>query len=119
MSNAMSHSVRQIRAELASLITIPRSQARAMPASYYTSPDYVQFEREQLFRKQWICVGHVGELPRPGHYFTTELVDEQLLVVRDLGGTVRVLSNVCRHRGNIVARGAGHAARFVCGYHAW
>ncbi len=90
-----------------------------MSAAYYTAPEYLELEREELFRKQWICVGHVGEVPSAGDYFTTELVDEQLLVVRDSGGTIRVLSNVCRHRGNIVARSAGHAARFVCGYHAW
>jgi choline monooxygenase len=119
MPNALSQSVRQIRAELASLIHIPRHQARAMSAGYYTSPDFLDLEREELFRKQWICVGHVGEVPRPGDYFTTELMDEPLLVIRDSGGAVRVLSNVCRHRGNVIARGSGHAARFVCGYHAW
>jgi choline monooxygenase len=90
-----------------------------MSAAYYTSSAYLEVEREELFRKQWICIGHVGEIPGAGDFFTTELVDEQLLVVRDSSGTVRVLSNVCRHRGNIVAQAAGHAARFVCGYHAW
>jgi phenylpropionate dioxygenase-like ring-hydroxylating dioxygenase large terminal subunit len=90
-----------------------------MSAAYYTSPDYLELEREELFRKQWICVGHVDEVSSPGDYFTTELIDEPLLVVRDAGGTVCVLSNVCRHRGNRVALGRGHAARFVCGYHAW
>lgn len=119
MPIATSPSVQQIRAELASLVTVPRTCARAMSGGYYTSSEYLDIEREELFRKQWVCVGHVGEVPRPGDYFTTELVDEQLLVVRDPGGMVRVLSNVCRHRGNIVAQGAGHAARFVCSYHAW
>jgi nitrite reductase/ring-hydroxylating ferredoxin subunit len=119
MRSATPASIRQIRAELALLTLVPRHQARAMSAAYYTSPEYLELEREELFRKQWICIGHLGEVPRPGDYFTTELIDEQLLVTRDLGGAVRVLSNVCRHRGNIVARAAGHAARFVCGYHAW
>ncbi len=119
MPTTMTSSVRQIRAELASLIQIPRQEARAMSAAYYTSLDFLEVEREELFRKQWICIGHVGEVPNPGDYFTTELVNEQLLVVRSPGGMVRVLSNVCRHRGNVIARGAGHAARFACGYHAW
>jgi choline monooxygenase len=119
MPRAASATVRQIRAELASLLAVPQTQARAMSADYYTSPEYLEVERQELFREQWICVGHIGEVPRPGDYFTTELVDEQLLVVRDQGGMIRVLSNVCRHRGNVVARGAGHASRFVCNYHAW
>jgi phenylpropionate dioxygenase-like ring-hydroxylating dioxygenase large terminal subunit len=92
---------------------------RAMPAECYISSDYLALERDQLFRKQWICVGHAGEIPKPGDYYTTELIDEQLVVVRDKAGQVKVLSNVCRHRGNVVARGAGHTARFTCGYHGW
>jgi choline monooxygenase len=119
MAEASLEIVRQIRAELASLLTVPRSQARAMPGAYYTSPAYLDVEREELFRRQWICIGHEGEIAKTGDYFTTELVNEQLIVVRDASGAARVLSNVCRHRGNIVARGAGHASRFICGYHAW
>lgn len=90
-----------------------------MSAAYYTSPDYLELEKEELFRKEWICIGHEGEIPRGGDYFTTDLVDEQLLVVRGQDSSVRVLSNVCRHRGNLVARGSGNAERFTCGYHAW
>jgi phenylpropionate dioxygenase-like ring-hydroxylating dioxygenase large terminal subunit len=119
MSNPPSLEVVKIRAELAALQNLPRSRARAMSAGYYTSADYLELERQQLFHRQWICVGHEGEVLRPGDYFTTELVGEQLLVVRESGGDVRVLSNVCRHRGNVVARNSGHAERFVCGYHGW
>lgn len=96
-----------------------RDQARAMPGAFYTSPEFTQLERDTLFRSQWICIGHEGEVRSSGDYFTTELVDEPLLVVRDPSGAVRVLSNVCRHRGSTVAQGAGNANRFVCGYHGW
>lgn len=111
--------VRRLRTELAHLATLPRERARTMPPEFYTSPDYLEVEREVLFRRQWVCLGHVGEVPRSGDYFTTELVDEPLIVVRDADARVRVLSNVCRHRGNLVALGAGNAKRFVCNYHAW
>jgi choline monooxygenase len=111
--------VRQLCAELASLRELPREQAKAMSAAYYTSPEFLALERDVLFRKQWVCLGHVGEVPQPGDFFTTDLIDEPLLVVRDTHGDVRVLSNVCRHRGNTIAQGSGHATRLVCGYHAW
>src|SRR5262249_26420472 len=88
-------------------------------AAYYTSPEFLELEKQELFRKEWICLGHEGEIPRAGDYFTTDLADEPLLVIRGQDGNVRALSNVCRHRGNIVARGCGHASRFTCGYHAW
>lgn len=109
----------QIANQLAKLRDLPRHQARTMCAAYYTSAEFLELEKEELFRKEWICVGHEDEIPRAGDYFTTELVDEQLLVVRGQDASVRVLSNVCRHRGNIVAHGSGNAARFTCGYHAW
>jgi len=110
--------VRRLRAELFALRQVPREEARALSAAFYTSREYLDFERRALFRTQWICIGHVGAIPTAGDYFTTELVGEQLLIVRD-SSAVRVLSNVCRHRGSPVAQGAGHAARFVCSYHGW
>jgi phenylpropionate dioxygenase-like ring-hydroxylating dioxygenase large terminal subunit len=111
--------VEAIREALAAARALPREQARTMPAGYYTSPEFLAIEKEELFRRQWACVGHVGEIPRPGDYFATELVGEPLIVVRDGAGAVRVLSNVCRHRGSRILAGSGHAQRFTCGYHAW
>lgn len=104
---------------LAALRSSSTGAARAMPAAYYTSAAVLELEKDRLFVREWVCVGHAGEIPNPGDYYTTELADEQLIVVRGLDGQVRVLSNVCRHRGNIVASGAGNRTRFVCGYHAW
>jgi phenylpropionate dioxygenase-like ring-hydroxylating dioxygenase large terminal subunit len=119
MIEASSAAVANIREDLRSIIGVPRERSRAMQAAYYTSPEFLGVERERIFRRQWVCIGHAGEIPHAGDYFTTELIDEPLLAVRDEGGAVHVLSNVCRHRGNIVATGAGNAKGFVCGYHAW
>ncbi len=111
--------VQRVRDHLAALRALPRERAAAMPAEYYTSPEFLNLERDELFRKQWIGIGHIGEIPKPGDYFTTELVDEQLIVARSTGESVHVLSNVCRHRGSVIARGTGNAKRFICPYHAW
>ncbi|MFS4583661.1 aromatic ring-hydroxylating oxygenase subunit alpha [Phaeobacter sp. C3_T13_0] len=111
--------VEKIRRDLAELSNLETSQARTMPPDFYTSADFLEHEKEELFRKEWICLGHIGEVPNPGDYFTTELIGEQIIVARDHDGEVRVLSNVCRHRGNLVAEGKGNRRSFVCGYHAW
>ena len=58
-------------------------------------------------------------MSNPGDYFTTELVGDPLLVVRDEDHRIRVLSNVCRHKWTQVASGEGNTNRFVCPYHAW
>ncbi len=119
MTAQRTSTVDAVRRELAAVLQRPRSQATAMPAAYYTSAEYLELEKETLFRKQWICIGHVGEVPNAGDFFTTELVGEPLLVVRQATGGIAVLSNVCRHRGHLVAEGKGTATRFVCGYHGW
>jgi choline monooxygenase len=107
-------------ARLAATRTIGEDERRSMPPEFYTSEAFLALEREHVFRRQWACIGHVGEIPLAGDFFTTELIGEPLLVTRDRDGGVRVFSNVCRHRGNVVeARSAGTATRFTCGYHAW
>lgn len=119
MQTATAPVVEDIRRELGKIASLDASQARTMPPAFYTSADFHELEKEALFRREWICLGHVGEIPETGDYFTTELVGEQLIVSRAAGGEVHVLSNVCRHRGNIVAEGRGNRRSFVCGYHAW
>ncbi len=120
MGHVNSKAVQKIRSDLAVLQDLDRQDARAMPGDFYNSKDFLEFEKEHLFRKEWVCLCHVGELPNPGDFLTTELVDEQLLVCHDSNGELRVFSNVCRHRGNqVVAEAKGNRKRFVCGYHGW
>ena len=111
--------VSNLRQTLAAMKTLPSEQARAMPAEFYTSKDFLDLETEDVLRREWMCLGHVGEVANPGDFYTTEMLDEQILVTRDMEGVVRVLSNVCRHRGNQVAHGSGNSKRFVCQYHTW
>ena len=108
-----------LRGALSEVRRLPAAAARTMPAAFYSSPAFLELEKDAIFRREWVCLGHVGEVAAPGDYFTTELVDEPLLVVRGDDGAVRVLSNVCRHRGNLVAAGKGNKRIFACAYHAW
>ena len=108
-----------LRARLAELGGRSSEDGYAMPAAYYTSADFLALETEEVLRREWMCLGHVGEIPNPGDYVTTDLLGEQLIVARGMDGAVRVLSNVCRHRGNRVAEGAGNTRKFVCRYHTW
>ncbi|WP_052261797.1 aromatic ring-hydroxylating oxygenase subunit alpha [Leisingera sp. ANG-M1] len=109
-----------LRQELTELKKLDRSQARTMPPGFYTSGDFHELEKEHIFRREWVCVGHTGEVQEPGDFFTTEVAGEQLLVTRGHDGEVHVLSNVCRHRGNLVeTEASGKRRSFVCQYHAW
>ncbi|MGR3486025.1 MAG: aromatic ring-hydroxylating oxygenase subunit alpha [Paracoccaceae bacterium] len=111
--------VHTLRARLSELSALPPERAWAMPAAYYTSPEFLALEQEQVLRREWMCLGHVGEVRNPGDFFATDLLGEQLIVSHGTDGVVRVLSNVCRHRGNRVVEGSGNARKFVCRYHTW
>src|SRR5207248_909595 len=63
--------------------------------------------------------GSVEQVAEPGQFFTTNVADEPVLVVRDSEGRVRAFSNVCRHRAGPVAAGSGQCKTFRCGYHGW
>jgi len=107
-----------LQTELARLAALDDGSASALGAAFYTSPEFLELETGQLLRREWMCVGHVGELRNDGDHFTTELIGEQLLLVRH-EGLVQALSNVCRHRGNRIVDASGNARRFTCGYHHW
>ncbi|NJO35820.1 MAG: aromatic ring-hydroxylating dioxygenase subunit alpha [Rhodospirillales bacterium] len=94
-------------------------EAWSMPRSYYTDPAVLRLERERLFGREWICIGRVEEIANPGDYMTFQLCDEPLIAVRGRDDVVRVLSNVCRHRGTVLEQGRGNRPRLVCPYHNW
>ncbi len=98
---------------------MPDDGPMGLPGNFYTSADYFEFEKTELLRRGWHCLGRSDEISQPGDFFTIQLLDEPLLVVRGNDGTVRVLANVCRHRSMPVAQGAGNRKLFVCSYHAW
>lgn len=105
---------------LAALAQPSARATHAMPGAFYTSEHFAALEHERVFRNGWACIGHAGEVPNPGDYFTTELLGEPLLVQRDAQGAIHVLANVCRHRGNLlVAKDRGNTRVHVCAYHAW
>jgi choline monooxygenase len=64
-------------------------------------------------------VGHAGQLASPGDFFTAELCQEPLLLVRDAQGKLQGFYNVCRHRAGPPAEGCGSRKVFRCAYHGW
>ncbi len=73
------------------------------PVSYEDSisPEFYELERDAIFRRAWLQVGRLEQLPRTGSFFTKDIAaaNTSIIVVRD-GDDVRAFHNVCRHRGN-------------------
>jgi phenylpropionate dioxygenase-like ring-hydroxylating dioxygenase large terminal subunit len=92
---------------------------RSLPPAAYRSDAIFELERQRIFRAGWVCIGRADQVARPGDYAALDLVGEAIVMVRDLDGTLRVLSNVCRHRWMSVCRGSGNAKALTCPYHSW
>lgn len=97
----------------------PVDEARLLPPVLYTSPEFYEFERRAIFRREWLCVGRVDQLAEPGDFRCVTIAGEPLIAARDQDGGLRVLSAVCRHRGMVLAEGSGNCRRFTCPYHHW
>lgn len=106
----------EVAAELGAL---DQGERRAMPPAFYTSEEVLAAEIEPVFLSGWLCAGRADEIAEAGDFFTLDLMGEPLIVTRDASGAVRVLANVCRHRGSRLVEGAGNARKFTCPYHAW
>ncbi len=94
-------------------------QARSMPREFYTDPGVLALEREQLFMREWICVGRREEVAQPGDFMALQICDEPVVIIHGVDSKVRAFSNVCRHRGTVMAIGRGNKRRLVCPYHHW
>ena len=100
------------------------------PVSYDDSidPQWFEDEREAVFKRSWLNVGRVEQLPRTGSYFTKELdvARTSVILVKAADGEIRGFHNICRHRGNKLVwtdfpkeEDNGTCRQFACKYHGW
>lgn len=116
MSDAKLAQTRPGREETEALGTAP------IPAAPYYDPAYFELEREAIFKRTWLQVGHVCELPEPGCFILRELefAKASVLIVHGKDGVIRAFHNVCTHRGTqLVEEQAGKRLSFSCRYHGW
>ena len=117
----MSTELEGLKASLRNSLERPAETLRTLDPGHYTSQAYYELEVERIWRREWVCVGHVLEVNNPGDFFTLELVDEPMMIVRGDDNQIRALSTVCRHRLMLVVAPGdkGNTGQFVCPYHRW
>jgi Rieske 2Fe-2S family protein len=92
----------------------------SLEQAFYADEAVFRADVEKIWMRYWIYVGHASQVPRPGAFFTTTVGGEPLVILRDEGGQVRALVNVCRHRGSLVCNEPqGQVKKLVCPYHQW
>lgn len=94
-------------------------RADFLPVEAYTSPDFARREEERLWPRVWQMACREEEIPNAGDFYTYEIIDESISVVRQRDGTIAAFYNVCPHRGRRLTEGCGRMGRFHCKFHGW
>ncbi|MCA9300066.1 MAG: aromatic ring-hydroxylating dioxygenase subunit alpha, partial [Phycisphaerales bacterium] len=94
--------------------------AKTLDARIYGDPE-VFARMKDVFARSWLLMGNtdatsVPEMAEP-RLLLPGFLDEPLVIVRDSADVLRVLSNVCTHRGALVCEGTGRCATLRCRYH--
>jgi nitrite reductase/ring-hydroxylating ferredoxin subunit len=93
-----------------------------------TSPQFFELEREAVFRRAWLNVARVEEIPRAGSYVTKEIevARASVVLVKGDDGEIRAFYNICRHRGHKLRwddfpdrETAGEGPELVCKHCGW
>ena len=96
--------------------------ASTLEGRFYGDAGAYAASLERVFARSWQWLGPLDDVRLSGSLAPRDLLpgclDEPLLLARDAEGTLRCLSNVCTHRGNILVTAPCHASQIRCGYHS-
>lgn len=87
------------------------ARAATLDAAFYRDDAAWEAVRDRVFARSWQWLGDLADVAAPGSLSPRGLA-------RDREGTLRCLSNVCTHRGNLLVREACGAREIRCGYHS-
>jgi phenylpropionate dioxygenase-like ring-hydroxylating dioxygenase large terminal subunit len=86
----------------------------------FVNADLYEQEKERVFARAWLYVGHESQVKNPGDFFVSRMGEESVILTRDKDQRIRVFLNTCRHRGMRVCRyDEGNTKTFYCPYHGW
>ncbi|KQZ63857.1 hypothetical protein ASD67_04725 [Sphingopyxis sp. Root1497] len=88
-------------------------------ADHYISPEFAKIEAEKLWYRVWQMACREEEIPNVGDFYTYDIVDQSIIVIRVATDEIKAYYNVCPHRGRTITEGCGHAARLFCKFHGW
>jgi len=92
----------------------------ALPRAFALDPAIYAYELESIWRRSWLYAGAGAQALDPGDFFSFQLGDDWILIVRGETGELHALHNSCRHRGTLICSShSGRVRRWVCPYHQW
>jgi choline monooxygenase len=97
------------------------SKAETLPASFYKDASLFEVLKEAVFLKSWQWIGDESLVSSKQSTYPFVLLDgyltEPMLLTKDVDNTISCLTNVCTHRGNLVALNPGISKKLTCLYH--
>ncbi|WP_298287287.1 SRPBCC family protein [Novosphingobium sp.] len=90
-----------------------------VPAANYVSQRFADLEAEHLWPRVWQMACREEEIPTVGSFYTYDIVDDSITVVRTKPDEIRAFHNSCPHRGRRITEGCGKSARLHCRFHGW
>jgi phenylpropionate dioxygenase-like ring-hydroxylating dioxygenase large terminal subunit len=122
----MNNPVENAKAAMTDALDAELTEAVTIGVEAYVSEEYARAERDRLWRKVWLQVGRIEEIPEVGSYLSYEILDDSIVVVRTATDKIKAYHNVCMHRGRRLVdtpagarQACGKRRMFVCAYHGW
>jgi choline monooxygenase len=84
-----------------------------------TDPRVWSAEQRTVFGSNWVAIARSSDVINAGDFVTATVGDEPVVVVREDSGSLRGLSNVCRHRSTTLIEGTGTTRSLQCPNHRW
>lgn len=95
--------------------------ARLPDGSFYDSQEIFELQKEAIFKSAWHWIGVHNAVREAESAFPFELMEGflavPLVLTKGSDGLIRLLSNVCTHRGNILSQKPGPCKVLRCQYH--
>ena len=86
----------------------------------YIDANIANTEKKIIFEESPICLGTAALVPNQGDWFTLDIGDKSILIVRNNKTEISAYLNICSHRGAKLVEGSGTKAyAFKCPYHSW
>jgi len=97
------------------------AKAETLPASFYKDESIFEIVKEHVFLKSWQWIGDENLVRQSQSVHPFVLLDnyltEPMLLTKDKEEHISCLTNVCTHRGNLVALNPGKTKKLTCLYH--
>jgi phenylpropionate dioxygenase-like ring-hydroxylating dioxygenase large terminal subunit len=108
------------------LETLSREEMVTYPVEAFLSKDYLEAEKQRLWPKVWQMADREEVIPNVGDFFTYNICDDSIIVVRTRPDEIKAFHNVCAHRGRQlidtppgVNSVTGTRSQFRCNFHTW